>query len=378
MAKPDPEGRPADIPPEAWDIMKGSAAAASHHWVPRMVLRNFTLHPREDDPEIWCQPVGRGAPRRSRVGAECAIRHHNTLEAATPPPNAIEGVYAYMESAAAEPLRKMLRGEHCDEGDRGALARMIAAQYVRTPRARSAIRYVAEKGRTLQLIASASIEREVLRGRARAQLTERNGEEPTEEAVDAYINDVVNALESGKVRVQASHDLEAGGGLSGLEELAHIIYDMAWVGVRASENMLVLSDHPIVMHDPYGGPDEHVAWLSSGTVEVTLPLATDFCLMLYHRAGPPSYREESMDRRQAEEINLRSIAHAWRHYFGPTQQCVQNARQLAKGHPARIAALQPVPGGMVVAHRIEGAVAPHRVDVHRAPREIKVSRPRKR
>jgi Protein of unknown function (DUF4238) len=378
VAKPDPIGRPSDISPEVWDIMMGSAAAASHHWVPRMVLRNFTLHPREDDPEIWRQPVGRGAPRRSCVGAECVIRHYNTLEAAKLPPKAIEGFYAYLESAAGEPLRNMLRGEHCDKSDRGALARLIAAQYVRTPRARSALRYVAEKGRTLQLIASASIEREALRIRARAPLTERDGEEPTDEAVEAFINDVVNALESGEVRVQASHDLEAGGGLSGLEELAQVIYDMAWVGLRAPENMLVLSDHPVVIHDPSGAVDEHAAWLSSGTVEVTFPLAADFCLMLYHRAGPPSYRKESMGRRQAEEINLRSIAHTWRHYFGPTQQCVQNARQLAKRNRARIAALEPVPGGMVVAHRVEGAATPHRVDVHRAPQEIKVSRPQKR
>ena len=377
MGKPDPVGRPADIPPEVWNIMMGASAATSHHWVPRMVLRNFTLHPPEDDPEIWCQPVGRGAPRRSCVGAECAIRHYNTLEAAKLPPKAIEGFYAYLESAAAEPLRKTLRGEHCDESDRGALARLIAAQYVRTPRARSTLRYVAEKGRTLQLITSASIKREVLRDRARTRLIERDGEEPTEEAVDAFIYDVVNALESGEVRVQASHDLEAGGGLIGLEELAHVIYDMAWVGLRAPENMLVLSDHPIVIHDPSGGADEHAAWLSSGTVEVTFPLAADFCLMLYHQAGPPSYRKESMDRHQGEEINLRSIAHAWRHYYGPTQQCVQNARQLAKRNRAWIAALQPVPGGMVVAHRVEGAAAPHRVDIHRAPREIKVSRRRK-
>lgn len=378
MGKPAPVGRPADIPPEVWDIMMGSAAATSHHWVPRMVLRNFTLHPREDDPEIWCQPVGRGAPRRSRVGAECAIRHYNTIEAAKLPPKAIEGFYAYIESAAAEALRKTLRGEHCDEGDRGPLARLIAAQYVRTPRARSALRYVAEKGRALQLIASASIEREVLRDRARARLTERNGGEPTEEAVDSFIDDVVNALESGEVRVQASHDLEAGGGLSDLEELAQVVYDMAWLGLRAPENMLVLSDHPIVIHDPSGEVGQHAAWLSSSTVKVTFPLAADFCLMLYHRAGPPSYRKESIDLRQAEEINLRSIAHAWRHYYGPTQQCVQNARQLAKRSRARIAALQPVPGGMVVAHRVEGAATPHRVDVHHAPQEIKVSRPRKR
>ncbi len=378
MAKSDPVGQPADIAPEVWDIMTGSASAASHHWVPRMVLRNFTLHPREDDPEIWCQPVGREAPRRSRVGAECAIRHHNTLEAAKLPPKAIEGFYAYLESAAAEALRKMLRGEHCNRGDRGALARLIAAQYKRTPRSRSEIRYVAEKTRTLQLSARASTEREAVRARARVQLTERDGEEPTGEAIDAFIDDVVHGLETGALRVKVSHDLEAVAGLSGLEELANVIYDMAWVGLRAPENMLVLSDHPIVIHDPSGEADEHAAWLSSSTVEVTFPLAADFCLMLYHRAGPPSYRKESIDRRQAEEINLRSIAHAWRHYYGPTQQCVQNARQLAKRNRARIAALQPVPGGMLVAHRIEGAASPHRVDVHRAPDEIKVSRPRKR
>lgn len=169
-----------------------------------------------------------------------------------------------------------------------------------------------------------------------------------------------------------------GAGLLGLEGVSRIIYDMTWVGLRAPDDPLVVGDHPVVIHDPAAGPEQPAAWLSGGEVVVTFPLAPNFCLMLHHQGKPRSYCERSLHRSEAEEINLRSIAHAWRHYYGPTQHCVQNARRLAKEQAERVAALKPVPGGLIVSHRMEGATKPLRVDVHEAPEEIRVSRPRKR
>jgi len=378
VAESEVGSRPDDISPETWKILTASATATSHHWVPRMVLRNFTEQPGGKDPEIWRQPVRRGAPQRSRVGAECAIRDHNTLESTKLPPKALEGLYAYIESKAGPALRKLLDGTRCDEENRGALALLIAAQYIRMPRTRSVLRHVSEQTATLKLIVNASTERQVWRARARDTLTTPDGETPTGEEIDAFINDIVRRLESGSVRMHAPHDFDAGSGLFGLEDLAQIIYKMAWIGLKAPANTLVLGDHPLVIHDPAAGPDQPAAWLSSNDVEVTFPLAANFCLRLHHQAGPPSYQERGIDRYQAEAINLRSIAHAWRHYYGPTQQCVQNARQLAKRDRMRVAVLRPVPGGTVVAHRIQGATQPHRVEVHHAPDEIKVSRAHKR
>src|ERR1039458_9182375 len=60
--------RPSDIPQDVWEILNGSPDAIAHHWVPRMVLRGFTQHPEQDDPEIWVQPKS-GAPRVSRIAS---------------------------------------------------------------------------------------------------------------------------------------------------------------------------------------------------------------------------------------------------------------------------------------------------------------------
>jgi hypothetical protein len=129
--------RPPHIPEDLWKILSASEGAVSHHWVPRMLLRNFTQHPDEDDPVIWCQPVDRGAPRRSRIGAECTIRNHNTVDGTELPAKSLEALYARIESDAAPVLRKLIAGSSYDEAERFAMALLIAAQYVRTPRSRT-------------------------------------------------------------------------------------------------------------------------------------------------------------------------------------------------------------------------------------------------
>jgi hypothetical protein len=372
-----PTTRPPHIPEDLWEIMTGSADAISHHWVPRMVLRNFTQHPNDDDPEIWCQPVGGGAPRISRIGAECTIRDHNTLVEAELPPRAIEGLYARIEADAAPVVRKLLEGDAFNEAERFAMAYLIAVQHIRTPRARGEHRYVGEQAATLQMITRASAEREPLRDRARQFLTERDGAAPTDEKVEAWIDESVEALESGKLVVRAPHDMDAGLGLLSVNEIVGVIYNMAWTGFRTDTNQLVLGDHPVVIHDPNAGPDQPSAWKSSPDVEVVFPLAPYFCLALGHAKRTATYQQLIIGRPRVEEINLRSVAHAWRHYYGPTQQSVQTARQLAKKHSMRVATLKPVPSGLVIGQRVEGAAEPFRVDVHRAPVDIKVSRPRK-
>jgi hypothetical protein len=229
----------------------------------------------------------------------------------------------------------------------------------------------------MQMIVRASAERDALRARTREYLAKRDGTDPTDQAVETFIDDQIRALETGQVVVRAPHDVDAGAALLSINELATIIYDMAWGGLRTANGVLVLGDHPVVIHNPRAGPDQPSAWLSSPDVEVVFPLAPNFCLALGHGESR-TYGEARIGVTKAEEINLRSIAHSWRFYYGPTQQCVQAARQLAKRSPTRLAPLKPVPGGLVVGHRIEGAAAPHKVDVHRAPAQIKVSRPRQK
>jgi hypothetical protein len=215
MANNEPQ-RPAHIPPEVWAIMTGASGAISHHWVPRMILRNFTLQPELEDPEIWCQPIGRGSPRRSRVSAECTIRDHNTTTSDMLPPKAIEGLYGRIEGNAAPVIRKLIGGRSTTEEDRTAMAYLIAVQHVRTPRSRSDRRHVTEQGVRLNLLVEAHKNRADLLQRAQQHLGERDGTKPTPEAVEEFVADVLDDLESGKIGVRAPHDVDAGAGLLGV------------------------------------------------------------------------------------------------------------------------------------------------------------------
>jgi hypothetical protein len=372
-------GGPPDIPPNIWQILSGSSQAIAHHWLPRLVLRRFTQHPERDDPVIWVQSVKAGAARASRVSAECVINDHNTLdEPGSLPAWSIEGVYAKLESEAAPVIRKMLAGQLCNAGDRTAMANFIAAQYTRTPRSRSELTYIGEELMTQKLIVELTAKSDALRARTRSLLEARNGTPATQTDVDTFIDEQRALLQGGTYRVRAPHNVDAGIGLLGIPKIAPIIFGMAWAGLSLSgPKAFVLGDHPLVLHDASIAPDQPAAWLSSRHVEVTFPLAPNFCLILGHSPDGPSYRRSSGDDRIADEINLRSVAHAWRNYYGPTQQTVQEARELAKRHWARTAAFSPVPRGLIVDSRLEGAERPFQRDVFRAPFEIKVSRPSK-
>ncbi|GAC1578491.1 MAG: hypothetical protein NVS3B24_10960 [Candidatus Dormibacteria bacterium] len=376
MSDNDPR-RPDHISKEVWDIMTSAPEAVSHHWVPRMILRNFTLHPDGQDPEIWCQPVGRGAPRLSRVGAECVIGDHNTLTTGVLPAQAIEGLYGRIESDAAPIVRQLLAGEAFNEDGRRAMSYLIAVQHVRTPRARSEQRFVAEKAATTHALLEAQRQRQSLIEGAREHLARRDGVAPAVDQGEAFVDAAIAGLEQGTVLMRAPHDMDAGLGLLGANELAEVIYGMAWTGMRVEDIDLIIGDHPLLIHDPAAGTTNPSAWMSSRQVQAFFPLSAGFCLLMEHGGAARSYREGGITADAAERINLASMAHAWRGYYGPTQACVQAARELGKRRRADLEMLRPVARGLVLGHRVEGEPEPFRVDVHRAPRQVKVSRGRR-
>jgi hypothetical protein len=367
--------RPSDIPQDVWEILNGSPDAIAHHWVPRMVLRGFTQHPEQDDPEIWVQPKS-GAPRVSRIASECVIKDHNSLEDAGPlPRRSIEGVFAEIESQAAPLLRKMREGEHLNPAERMAFSNFIAAQYTRTPRSRFQQTYLAEQLMTQKMLGHLSSEREAFRERTRTLLERNEGSAPTDEAIEEFIDAQASALASGRAKLGAPHNLNAGVGLFGIPKIAPLIYAMAWAGIHATAaEPFVLGDHPVVIHDPSGAPGQPAAWLSSRDIEVTFPLASDFCLLLVHaKDADPPYQNADAARSTVNDVNMRTVAHVWRNYFGATQSIVQSARQLAKKNRTSVAALAPTSYGLIIDSRNEGEEHPFRREIFRAPPEVKVS-----
>ena len=375
---PAPE-RPAHIDSETWETLSGSSQAKNHHWVPAMLLRLFSEDSSLGNAVLWRQPAGRGAPRRSTATAtaECTIQFHNTVSAfGGLPPNAIEAIYARIEAEAAPVIRTLAAGNPITPTQRRQMANFIAAQHVRTPRMRAAIRFVGEKAATVQMVVTAQSP-VTDRSQARKWLSEHENPHATDAEVDKWFADTADALQSGKVRVQMPHDMEAELAVSDIDKLSDAITNMAWIGLRTSgDTPFVLSDHPISLVDPVarrGG--RPAAWRSSEAVEATLPLTPGFCLLMV--IGPAgSYREEVASDDVVLEINIRSAAHAWRAFYGPSQAAVQTVRQACKSGRTRFEDVKPIRGGVVTSHRIQGADAPYRIDVERAPSEIKVSRGR--
>jgi len=103
--------------------------------------------------------------------------------------------------------------------------------------------------------------------------------------------------------VEITHDHEVLGMFLAADTIAvEIAAKMRWVGMRAPiGSAFILSDHPLAFCDDNARPLEPVTWLSSPTVEVTLPLDTTFCLGL--TPGEPLYHEAEVT---ADQV-MRSI-----------------------------------------------------------------------
>jgi hypothetical protein len=198
------------------------------------------------------------------------------------------------------------------------------------------------------------------------------------EEVQAERLRVLDALDKGLVRVEASHLQEVGVMFLHLTEGVRLVAgSMEWTGLRAPAGAsFILSDHPLAMCDRAASWKDPVAWLSSPTVEVTLPVDPTFCLRL--KPGPPVYREHLAAVQEVLDVNLRT--YAWGHWgiYGPSVAVLQPVRAEAKRRPERVAAYEPHPPRTVIIERFEGDERPFNVIVERPPIRAERGRGRRR
>ena len=356
-------------PPIPDEVLKLVGNQKLHHWVAQFHLRRFSIDPCGRTSQIHRLETTTGRTGRVPVSQACAAKHYNRLEQAGDlPPLFMEAFFSYIESRAAPVMSKIVAGERINEEERGHMAVYLHAQHTRTPRGRAQMVFAMETAQTLSTV------REIPHNAARARevLKKRGGGEPTDAEVRTWIDEIVGQLESGKLKIRASKDHEVLGQMLYADGVIPVIYDSAWITLRdTASHSFVISDDPLVMHDPQN-PDQPCGWRSP-SVEITLPLDPTVCLLIRPEPTRTGW-EEDVGSDIVDLINLRTYANAHRCIYGPTQGVLQNLRMYAKSHTAQVARFKSVPPRIHVSKRIEGERLPYAVDVTHAPREGDVRR----
>jgi hypothetical protein len=333
-----------------------------HHYVPRFLLRRFSCEPTADNPLIWRLDKESGKSSRSNVTNEAVISHYYRIEEAHGlTATYIENVLSMIEGDASPLVAKLVDGHTLPPAERVQLALFVWIQFARTPLARTWRAFAQDHaGHLVALKALTDVDHI-------QQVFEQRGESKTPEEIDVWRFETMQQLEDGSLTIVPPPDLEVLTMFLHAEEMSLLAASqMSWLGLRApAGHQFILSDHPVAVYDPAAAGDAPVAWQSSPTVEVTLPLDPSFCLLLTH--GSPTYQLVEVAEDDIREINLRT--YAWAHWtlYGATAQAVQQVRAVAKKQKRIVASLEPRPPQLVVAERFVDKPDPFKITVNRPP-----------
>lgn len=355
-----------EIPEE---ILRYISNAKRHHYVPEFLLRRFSTRSEEEHPPIYRLDVKTDTISKLSTLNCAVVQHYNRLSAASDLPSGFpEAMLSYVEGQSVPVIEKLVRGEMLDEPERVVLSIFIVIQQQRTPRGREWLRFGQEQAAKFWLLKQLYERRDRTMKILRGDL----GREPTEAEVDEFIRKMAAPLESGELMVNISTDQEILGMFVPTLDLIPLIYDMNWMLLRAPEGQcFILSDDPLVRHDP-ANPDGPAGWRSSPTIEVTLPLDPQLCLLL--RQPPQAQREIVITAEQVLEINIRTYAGAREAIFGPTEQLLESVRAGAKANAVHVDLFRPKPPTVHLLERMIGDDKPFRVTKIPGPRDIKIRR----
>jgi len=333
-----------------------------NHYVSKFLLRRFAIDPSTENPLIWRQEKADGKLIRSNVNNEAAITHYNRLNTVRGvPPTFVENILAVIEGQAAEYTSRLANGQQLTDPERLRLALFIWLQHQRTPQGREWQVYMQEQAAKLcamKDLCDADKIQQFFKGR---------GQFKTAEEIEAWRLQTLQDLDDGSLVIKAPHDREVLGMFLMADQGSRLLAaEMSWLGLRApGTDRFILSDHPITFYDPFAGPSDPVAWLSSATVQVTLPLDPSLCLVL--TPGADTYREIPVDAPTVQEINLRT--YAWGHWciYGSSEAVVQHVHSQARHQRDRVSAFAPRPPTLYLAERYEGQEYPFQVTLNRPP-----------
>lgn len=289
--------------------------AKLHHYVPQFLLRRFSTDPDADTPRLWRLDRATGKTEQRPVRSEAAVAGYNDLLEAKDIPKG----YA----------------EH-------------ALQYHRTPRGRQWLTYAFEQAYTLETM------RRLLNPREVQELHRLRGEEISLQEAERRGREWVDQLDSGELIMKAGQDHAVGAMFMFAEgAVPAIAGQMSWVVLHAPPDRdFVVSDHPILLHDPTAPPGYGAGWLSSPGTEATCPLDRSAALVAV--PGLPELRHADAQPGEVEEVNLRTYASAEWAIYGRTVGVVQQVRAQAKREKLRVAQFAPAPPTIHILEQWEG------------------------
>jgi hypothetical protein len=340
--------------------------AKLHHYVPQVTLRRFAV-PTEND-LIWRLDKETGECRRGNVKNEAAITHYNRLDdlpvASAWSRQMPEEVLSQIEGDGALAIAKLIDRKTVSAEDRSSVAMFAWMQHQRTPLGRAWQVFIQEQATRLgTMLSLTDVERTAASLR---KYFEQRGQPATEEAIEAFRVRMLSELDDGSLTYKATHDHEVLGMFLHMDKgVELLVRQMRWVVLRATDAEFVIGDHPVAFYDETANPSEPVTWRSSSTVQVTLPLSPNCCLLL--TPGAPVLTTMAADNTLVENINLRS--YAWAHWgvYGSSANLLKNLHRTAQRRQNRVRFMAPRSPRLVIFDRIEGESSPRKAEILRPP-----------
>jgi hypothetical protein len=262
--------------------------AKRQHWVPRLLLRNFTSSPAQDDPPIHVYDLDSGRVFKTSIKNVAQETHfYNTREPGARRETLESWLQTNVEGPAAAVITRLLRSRSVlgmSEDEKVSLARFVATLAVRGQRERQEIE--AEPRELLDLFDSHG---ETLTDELRQQL------EAKSDSV-AIHNDVIEDI----------------------ADLAPMMARMSWrLACPPTGRNFCSSDNPVLRFNALDGePYGNLGLLSPG-IQLHLGLSPELTLALVDPTyGPSSDEVEVLSEGDLLALNAALAAEATRHLFG--------------------------------------------------------------
>lgn len=280
----------------------GNNIPRRHHYVPRLLLRNFT------DPSgaLWVydsrqKKCWKGRPESAAFERDLYTRKSSP---ATPEFSDIENFLSEsIDGPGATAIAGLLKRERLAYKQWCAFLRFVAAQLQRTP---AAFEHLAAFQAPLmqemfQRMGNFDPE---FRERVTKRLLAKG-------ATQATIEKLFKSIKDGKMKVTPAKDYVVALALASIDNIADELSKMKWtfLGVEPGEPDLIIGDHPVMLADPVSSAP---LGLRNPNIELLMPLSRGM-VACARRDGPDSYGK--LAHGMSELINDRTLRGSRRFVF---------------------------------------------------------------
>jgi hypothetical protein len=305
------------------------------HYVPRFLLRRFSIEPADRRSLIFRLDKKTGRNQRVNPTNEAVVGHYyRVVREDGTVDNTADEVLDHIETMAAEVIVKLANpGTRVTGDDVERLLLFTVTLKQRTPQGREALREADERAGELELELALS-------DREHFHRVMRKGGE-TEEQVETRRLEMLDDLRAGRILGQSTPDREVALMFTAVEHTTKTIFEkLGCICLRAPDDgksAFILSDHPVAHYDPTPKMrDAGAGFMSSPNSVTFVPLDPAFGLLLAPD-HPQTWHEVEVTSGDVDEMNMLTYAWAREGIYGPTQESVTRVRRLAREHPEAMA-----------------------------------------